>query len=81
MFVTEVYQELRKMEDSMADMTGRTELKAITPIIRNNLYKPTIFTLMLKVKTSNSKAKRYEETLDWYRSILQLGVLRYNLSR
>lgn len=42
-FVTEVYQELRKFEGSMADMTGRTELKAITPIIRNNLYKPNYF--------------------------------------
>lgn len=35
--VTEVYQELSKSEDSMARMTGSTELKAITPIIRNNL--------------------------------------------
>lgn len=42
-FVTEVYQKLRKFEDSVADMTGRTELKAMTPVIGNNLYKPNYF--------------------------------------
>lgn len=46
----------------MADMTGSTELTAITPIIRNNLYKSNYF--HTGVRTSNSKAKSHEEALD-----------------